>query len=55
MLPPSGDRETPPAFRNAMTGAVLEPRGQRLGGEAAWLDVAAVLADFPVALLVPAD
>ena len=27
MLPSSGDRDAPPAFRNAMTGAVLEPRG----------------------------
>ena len=53
MLPSPGDRDLrPPAFRNAMTGAVLEPR---VDGDAVWLDVAAVLADFPVALLVPAD
>jgi (1->4)-alpha-D-glucan 1-alpha-D-glucosylmutase len=42
----------PPAFRNAMTGALLEAR---VDGDATWLDVAAVLADFPVALLVSAE
>jgi (1->4)-alpha-D-glucan 1-alpha-D-glucosylmutase len=41
-----------PAFRNAMTGAVVEAR---VDHDAMWLDAAAVFADFPVALLVPVD
>jgi (1->4)-alpha-D-glucan 1-alpha-D-glucosylmutase len=40
----------PHAFRDAITGGVVEPR---VSGEAMWLDAGAVLSQFPVALLVP--
>jgi (1->4)-alpha-D-glucan 1-alpha-D-glucosylmutase len=61
MLPASGgDRERvglhdqearlPHAFRDAISGRAIEPRG---GGEAMWIDTATVLEQFPVALLVP--
>jgi (1->4)-alpha-D-glucan 1-alpha-D-glucosylmutase len=47
ILPP-GYGHTP-VFRDAITGARIEPRSDG----AAWLEAAAVFAQFPVALLVP--
>jgi (1->4)-alpha-D-glucan 1-alpha-D-glucosylmutase len=47
ILPPDNGR--PPAFRDAITGARVEPRADG----ALWLDASAVFGQFPVALLVP--
>jgi maltooligosyltrehalose synthase len=40
----------PAAFRDAITGAVIEARGD---AAATWLEAASVFEQFPVALLVP--
>jgi (1->4)-alpha-D-glucan 1-alpha-D-glucosylmutase len=50
MLP--RDPARPAAFRNAMTGALVDTH---IDNDAAWLEAAAVFADLPVALLVPVD
>jgi (1->4)-alpha-D-glucan 1-alpha-D-glucosylmutase len=47
LLPP--DHGRPTAFRDAITGAVVEPRTDG----AAALDASAIFGQFPVALLVP--
>ena len=52
MLPSRTTAPQPPAFRDAITGARVEPRADR---RAMWLDASAVFGQLPVALLVPVD